>query len=260
MTGGVAEYLVARHRLSMARRRHRRLLRGGAGRTTVRNATLIRRAFTTKLTKNTRKFPKYFVASCPSWWMPSYMITSVVKASFNGLRVLSLESRRANEIASLISTFGGRPTVAPALRELPRSSNAEALAFGAALVKGEFDAVVFLTGVGARALLNVIEAEQSRAAFTAALARTKVIARGPKPVAVLREWRVPVWVSAPEPNTWRELLAAVDDAPRGDGRGRRSPPRPRSPTTARSSRSWRSMPRPSPPGRPSASADCAHTV
>jgi uroporphyrinogen-III synthase len=138
------------------------------------------------------------------------MITSVAKASFNGLRVLSLESRRATEIATLISTFGGRPTVAPALRELPRSSNAEALAFGAALVKGEVDAVVFLTGVGARALLNVVEPDQSRAAFIAALTRTKVIARGPKPVAVLREWHVPIWVTAPEPNTWRELLAAVD--------------------------------------------------
>ncbi len=134
----------------------------------------------------------------------------MAKVSFNGLRVLSLESRRATEIGTLISTFGGQPTVAPALRELPRSSNAEALAFGAALVKGEFDAVVFLTGVGARALLNVIEAEQPRATFTAALARTRVIARGPKPLAVLREWHVPVWVSAPEPNTWRELLAAVD--------------------------------------------------
>jgi uroporphyrinogen-III synthase len=69
---------------------------------------------------------------------------------------------------------------------------------------------VFLTGVGARALLNVIEPDQSRAAFIAALARTRIIARGPKPVAVLREWRVPIWVTAPEPNTWRELLAAVD--------------------------------------------------
>jgi uroporphyrinogen-III synthase len=134
----------------------------------------------------------------------------VAKASFNGLRVLSIESRRATEIATLISSFGGRPTVAPALRELPRSSNAEALGFGAALVKGEFDVVVFLTGVGARALLKVIETEQPREAFTAALGRTRVAARGPKPVAVLREWRVPVWVSAPEPNTWRELLAAID--------------------------------------------------
>jgi uroporphyrinogen-III synthase len=43
-----------------------------------------------------------------------------------------------------------------------------------------------------------------------ALARVKVVARGPKPLAVLREWQVPVWVAAPEPNTWHELLAAID--------------------------------------------------
>jgi uroporphyrinogen-III synthase len=29
-------------------------------------------------------------------------------------------------------------------------------------------------------------------------------------LSVLREWQVPVWVAAPEPNTWRELLAALD--------------------------------------------------
>lgn len=133
------------------------------------------------------------------------------KPNFDGLRVLSLESRRASEIATLISNFGGRPTVAPALREVPLSSNPEALAFSAALVRDEYDAVVFLTGVGARALLSVVEREQSREAFIEALRRTKVIARGPKPVAALREWQVPVWIAAPEPNTWREVLAAVDE-------------------------------------------------
>jgi len=131
------------------------------------------------------------------------------KASFSGARVLSFESRRAAEIATLISNFDGRPTVAPALREVPLSSNTEALGFGAALVAGQFDAVVILTGVGARALLPVVEQEQSRDAFLTALRATKVIARGPKPMAVLREWQVPVWASAPEPNTWREVLAAI---------------------------------------------------
>ncbi len=135
------------------------------------------------------------------------------RPSFNGLRVLSLESRRATEIAALIETFGGRPTVAPALREVPLSSNTEALAFGAALVRGDYDAVAFLTGVGARALLNVVQDSQPRAAFLAALARTRVIVRGPKPMAVMREWKVPVWVAAPEPNTWRELVSAIDARP-----------------------------------------------
>jgi uroporphyrinogen-III synthase len=36
------------------------------------------------------------------------------------------------------------------------------------------------------------------------------VARGPKPVAVLRELDVPVWLTAPEPNTWREVLSALD--------------------------------------------------
>ena len=134
----------------------------------------------------------------------------MAKPSFQGLRVLSLESRRSTEIATLISNFDGRPTVAPALREVPLESNAEAVAFGAALQRGEFDAVIFLTGVGARALLAVIERAQSKDAFLAALARTKAAVRGPKPLAVLREWQVPVWTTAPEPNTWRELLAAID--------------------------------------------------
>ena len=130
--------------------------------------------------------------------------------SFGGLRVLALESRRATEIGTLITTFGGEPRVAPSLREVPLDTNTEALEFAAALMRDEFDIVVFLTGVGARALTTVVEAAYPRDAFVAALARTKVAARGPKPVAVLRELQVPVWVTAPEPNTWRELVAAID--------------------------------------------------
>jgi uroporphyrinogen-III synthase len=97
------------------------------------------------------------------------------------------------------------------MREVPLESNTEALAFADALVKGEFDVVVLLTGVGTRALADVVERSRgSKAPFVEALSRTKVVARGPKPVAVLRELKVPVWLTAPEPNTWRELLAVLD--------------------------------------------------
>lgn len=129
---------------------------------------------------------------------------------FRGARVLSFESRRATEVATLIRTFGGQPLVAPALREVPIESNVEAVDFAHALSRGEFDMVLFLTGVGVRALVDAVGAVCPRPQFAAALARTKVVARGPKPLAVLRELQVPVWVSAPEPNTWRELLAAVE--------------------------------------------------
>jgi uroporphyrinogen-III synthase len=138
------------------------------------------------------------------------MTTESTKPSFHKLRVLALESRRATELAALISTYGGEPFVAPALREVPLESNTEALDFASALMQDQFDIVIFLTGVGTRALASLIEPRYSREALTAALARTKVVARGPKPLAVLRELDVPVWVTAPEPNTWRELLAAID--------------------------------------------------
>ncbi len=138
------------------------------------------------------------------------MGVSAQAPSFQGLTVLLLESRRSREMAALVSTYGGCPVVAPALREVPLESNPEALVFADALIRGEFDCVILLTGVGTRVLVDVVERAGSREPFVAALAKTKVVARGPKPLAVLRELNVPAWVAAPEPNTWRELLSALD--------------------------------------------------
>jgi len=133
-------------------------------------------------------------------------------SGFEGLRVLALESRRAPELAKLITTYGGQPMVAPSMRELPLDSNKEALAFAAGLFAGEFDMLVFLTGVGARALQSVVETAHKREDYVAALRRIPIVARGPKPVAVLRELGITPALTAPEPNTWRELLRAFDDA------------------------------------------------
>jgi uroporphyrinogen-III synthase len=133
-------------------------------------------------------------------------------SGFAGLRVLALESRRAPELAKLIATYGGEAVVAPAMREVPLESNKEALAFAGALLVGEFDMVIFLTGVGARALLGVVETAYKRDEYIASLQRVKVVARGPKPVAALREIGITPAITVPEPNTWRELLLALDDA------------------------------------------------
>jgi len=132
--------------------------------------------------------------------------------NFQGLTVLALESRRGQEISRLIETYGGKAVHAPAMREVPLSSNVEALKFADALFEGKFDVVVFLTGVGARALSTVVEGAHPAEKFLGALRKVAVFARGPKPVAVLREWGVPIALTAPEPNTWRELLRAIDDS------------------------------------------------
>jgi uroporphyrinogen-III synthase len=131
-------------------------------------------------------------------------------ASFDGLRVLSLESRRANEVAKLIRTYGGEPFVVPAMREAPLASNKQALEFAEGLLHGRFDLVIFLTGVGIRALLEIVQTKYDREDFIEALRTVKIAARGPKPVAVLRELKVPIAATAPEPNTWREMMRTLE--------------------------------------------------
>lgn len=143
---------------------------------------------------------------------PTYDAWVSSTPDFQGLRVLILESRRSRELAALVSTYGGQPIPAPALREVPLDSNPRALDFARALIAGEIELVVLLTGVGTRALLEVVAHAGIREAFVAALAQTRIAVRGPKPLAVLRELKIQPWVTAPEPNTWRELLAAIDAA------------------------------------------------
>jgi len=135
------------------------------------------------------------------------------EAGFGGLSVVTFESRRASEMASLVRRHGGEPVSAPAMREVSLAENAAALAFAAALAGGGFDAVVLMTGVGTRALVEESAPALDRAAFAAALGRVPLlIARGPKPAAVLRELGVAGFVTVPEPNTWREVAAAVGAA------------------------------------------------
>jgi uroporphyrinogen-III synthase len=132
---------------------------------------------------------------------------------FDGLRVLALESRRSVEIARLIRARGGDPFVAPSMREIPLSDNPKAFEFADRLRAGEFDMVIFLTGVGARLLNQILETRLAPGFLAEMLRRVTVVVRGSKPMAVMREWNVPVAVPVPEPNTWREILAAIERRP-----------------------------------------------
>lgn len=78
--------------------------------------------------------------------------------AFDGLRVLSLESRRAAEMAQLIRKQAGNAFVAPSMREIPLEENEEAFRFGERLFAGEFDMMVLLTGIGTRQLNRVLAA------------------------------------------------------------------------------------------------------
>jgi len=128
----------------------------------------------------------------------------------DGLRVAIFEARMAGPMADLIRKQGGEPVEAPSLREVPIGDNPQAIAFADRLIAGEFDLVIFLTGVGTRYLTREIETKYPRAEWVEALKRAKVAIRGPKPVAPLRELGARIDLQAPEPNTWRDLLAALD--------------------------------------------------
>src|SRR3954470_411267 len=103
---------------------------------------------------------------------------------FNGLRVLSLESRRAIEMATLIRKQGGDPIVAPSMREMPLESNQEAFAFAERLFAGEFEMIILLTGVGTRYLDRILSTRYEPGKFAQALRQLTVVVRGPKPAAV----------------------------------------------------------------------------
>jgi len=113
---------------------------------------------------------------------------------------------------SLIERHGAVATIVPSMREVPLDSNPEVFAFAESLLAGRVDVLVFLTGVGATTLLEVVETRCARETFLDALRRVTIAVRGPKPVAVLRGWDVPIAIRAAEPNTWRELVSALDTA------------------------------------------------
>jgi uroporphyrinogen-III synthase len=133
--------------------------------------------------------------------------------SFDGRRVLALESRRSAEIAELIRKQGGEPFVAPSMREAPLADDADVFRFAERLFRGEFDMVALLTGVGTRQLNRALATRYPETQFAEVLRRITVAARGPKPVAALREMGLAPDIVAPEPNTWRELLQATEGRP-----------------------------------------------
>lgn len=125
-----------------------------------------------------------------------------------GIRLVAFEARRAQELATLFARHGAIVTSAPALREARLPESPAALELVERLERGEVGAVVLLTGVGTRALAAL--AGDAAPRLLAALAKVPVVARGPKPLAALRELGVPGALPVPAPHTWREALGILD--------------------------------------------------
>jgi uroporphyrinogen-III synthase len=133
--------------------------------------------------------------------------------TFEGLRVLSLETRRAREMETLIRRYHGEPFIAPSVRERAIDNNEHVFAWADRLLAGEFDMAIFMTGVGLGYLRDAVLTRIPKDSFAEALGRLTIVSRGPKPAAVLRELGVKIDVLIPEPNTWREIVEAVRERP-----------------------------------------------
>ncbi len=131
---------------------------------------------------------------------------------FNGLKVTSFESRRSEEIKKLITYHGGCPRVAPSMKEVPVDS-LDISKFMSDLLSGNTDMLILMTGVGTRMLTERVSAEYDLNNYKAALGKTNIIARGPKPVAALKEIDIKPDITIKEPNTWRDIVDTIDDNP-----------------------------------------------
>jgi uroporphyrinogen-III synthase len=134
---------------------------------------------------------------------------SRVRASLQGLKVVSFESRRAKEMVEIIRRYGGEPIIAPSMREIPLSDNRAALDLLPQLERGNFDLLILMTGVGTKALNEALLTQYPQERINAAFLKTKLVARGPKPVGALKELGVQPAFTAPEPNTWREVVSTL---------------------------------------------------
>jgi len=113
-------------------------------------------------------------------------------------------------MASLIARFGGVPSVSPSMREVAIEHNREAIDFAHRVITGQIDIIIFMTGVGIRHLLAEVERHVDRTRLLEAFSDITTIARGPKPVAVLKELGIQPTHKVGPPNTWREVLALID--------------------------------------------------
>ncbi|NGZ60354.1 MAG: uroporphyrinogen-III synthase [Nitrospira sp. LK265] len=136
-------------------------------------------------------------------------ITAVM--TFDGMRVVAFESRMAAEITRLIERYGGRPLVAPVLREIPLESNSAAHEFGARLMAGRIDLLILLTGIGTTMLFDLLRTRYPWSSIITALQQAPIVARGPKPVAALKAVGLQATVTVPEPNTWHDLVSTLDE-------------------------------------------------
>jgi len=125
------------------------------------------------------------------------------------------ETRELEVFAGLLERRGARVWRCPLVAIKDAPDPAPVLHWLEAFIAGSCDDLVLLTGEGLRRLDSCLEqhAPQHRTAFRERLAATRLIARGPKPGRVLRDWGLKAQHVA-DPATTPGLIALLHELDR----------------------------------------------
>jgi uroporphyrinogen-III synthase len=110
-----------------------------------------------------------------------------VTRSLEGRTIALAEGRQLEELVQMLEKEGAVPLRCPMLSILDNPDAASVLAWLEELVADQFGCVVLMTGEALRRLLGFAERAGLRNNVIAALARTRTLTRGPKPVRALKE-------------------------------------------------------------------------
>jgi uroporphyrinogen-III synthase len=127
-----------------------------------------------------------------------------------GLRIGLLQARHGEEFAALIARHGAEPVAAPCMREVRDIDDPQLRRDLVTLAGNSAGVFVFQTGVGSLALLDAAAAAGVGEEFRQGLASSLVVARGPKPLAVLLRHGVRVDRRTVEPHTTPQITELLE--------------------------------------------------
>jgi uroporphyrinogen-III synthase len=122
------------------------------------------------------------------------------------------ESRQLEELALMLEKEGAATLRCPLVSILDAPDPTPVLAWLDQLCAGKFDYVILFTGEGLRRLLGFSERAGFHEAVIAALAKTRTITRGPKPVRALKEIGLAPTLIAQTPTT-EGVIATLKSEP-----------------------------------------------
>lgn len=127
--------------------------------------------------------------------------------SLSNLTVAVTGSRRAQELAHIIRSFGGIPYIAPTIGiEIPESSAEQGKQFIVKIIRERPDYVVFMTGPGVYSLFDIAKRSGIQESLTNALHNTTIVCRSEKPKMALSHFKLRSHLVPKDENTAKGVL------------------------------------------------------